>query len=370
MHRPANRRPLPALSLATALMAPALMVSAALVLACGDASNTVAPEGAAAGTVTVTAAADRSTATVGDAVRYTVEVRHPEGMSPILLAPVVDGAVGGLRVVDAGVERPRRPRGVALARHWWILRAERTGSYVLPAASVTVEASEEGERRIESNEVFVDVVSILPEDAADIRDVKPPRRSAGWMRWLWIGAAALALAVALFAWWWWRRRQREAQQAPALLPHELALRELDRLRRTDFSSLAELRRYYFEISEVLRRYVEARFGLNATDLTTEEIFARLGELRDLAGMQSTSLREFLVATDRVKYAAMVPTEPEIEQTYELALSFVESTRQGVDSAARAEGGVPMEPGDPPGAGAGKPAEQEEAPPASPRRAVG
>jgi hypothetical protein len=364
----ASRKPLPRSPLSLAL---GLVAAALLVLACGDASSTAAPEGAGEGTVTVSAAADRSTATVGDAVRYTVEVRHPEGMSPILLAPVVDGAIGGLRVVDAGVERARRLRGVALASHWWILRAESTGSYVLPAAVVTVEAAEEGQRRLESNEVFVDVVSILPEDAADIRDVKPPRRSSGWIRWLWIGGAALALAAALFAWWWWRRRKREAQQAPALLPHELALRELDRLRRTDFSSLAELRRYYFEISEVLRRYVEARFGLNATDLTTEEILARSSELRDLAGAQSISLREFLVATDRVKYAAMVPTESEIEQTYELALSFVESTRPRVDPAGQAESGMPIEPGDPPVAGAGRPTDQEEAPAAAPpRRAVG
>jgi hypothetical protein len=241
---------------------------------------------------------------------------------------------------------------VAVERHWWSLRADGTGSYVLPPAVVTWDAGA-GEQRLESAEVFVEIASVLPEDAADIRDVKPPRRGGLDRRWLWAAGGALVIAAALLLWWLRRRRRRGASAIPAPLPHEVALRELDRLRRTDFSSLAELRRYYFEISEVLRRYVEARFGLNATDLTTEEILPSLGQLRELPATDSISLREFLLATDRVKYAAAVPTEHEIEQTYELALSFVESTRPRDESAQPEAAGTAAPPAArPPGGAAG------------------
>lgn len=345
--------------------APAALAAAVALAAC---AGEQAPAGDDAGTagVTALAAVDRSTVTVGDPIRYTVELRHPEQVAPHLLGPVADGAIGGLQVADAGVERARRSRGVVVERHWWLLRADGTGSFVLPPAVVTYDAGG-GEQRLESNEVFVDVASVLPDDAEDIRDVKPPRRSTSWTRWLWAAAGALAVMGALLAWWWWRRRRdRTAAAQPALLPHEIALRDLDRLRRTDFTSLAELRRYYFEISEVLRRYVEARFGLNATDLTTEEILAKLSELRGLAGAESVSLREFLLATDRVKYAAAVPTGGEIEQTYELALSFVESTRPREDDVATPSSAA----GSPPaGADRSQGTAASAPPPEAPRRRV-
>lgn len=342
----------------------------ALALACGQ-PPAPAESDAAAEPVTVVAAVDRSTATVGDPVRYVVEVRHPQGVEPRVAVPVSEGLLGGLPVVDSGVERPRRPRGAVVERHWWLLRPGGTGSFVLPPAVVTLDAPD-GQQRFESSEVFVEVASVLPEDAEDIRDVKPPRPRSRWGPWAWAGGALLAAVAALLFWRWWRKRRERTAATPVLAPHELALRDLDRLRRTDFSSLAELRRYYFEISEVLRRYVEARFGLNATDLTTEEILGRLGQLRELHGAESISLREFLLATDRVKYAAEVPTESEIEQTYELALSFVESTKPREPEVGAPSGPGSGGPEGPPSAPARAtaPSDSRTAEPAARRRAVG
>ena len=74
-----------------------------------------------------------------------------------------------------------------------------------------------------------------------------------------------------------------------------------------------VRAYYFSISEVLRSYIEARFGLNATDLTTEEILARMTtELSEIADDHRQILVDFLSETDRVKYDIHTPSETEIE----------------------------------------------------------
>ncbi|MEE9561822.1 MAG: hypothetical protein V3W50_02000, partial [Thermoanaerobaculia bacterium] len=71
--------------------------------------------------------------------------------------------------------------------------------------------------------------------------------------------------------------------------------------------------------------VEGRFGLNATDLTSEEIVAELPALEDLGEDHGCVLERFLVHTDRVKFAEHQPSEGEIEGAYENALNFVEST---------------------------------------------
>jgi hypothetical protein len=166
------------------------------------------------------------------------------------------------------------------------------------------------------------------------------------------------IAALVYYWWWRRRRTGTGADGPVLAPHEEALRALERLRRRDLRDPKAVHACYFALSEVIRRYVEGRFGLNATDLTSEEIGQRIGELHDLSPEDARQLREFLAATDRVKYAAVLPSSREVGAVFESAVGFVESTQSvetrsvgppGVDgdSAPDADGGRRDDAGEPP-----------------------
>jgi hypothetical protein len=181
-----------------------------------------------------------------------------------------------------------------------------------------------------TSEIFIEVESVLPADgeAQDIRGLKPLVRVRRPLPWVWISGGALALAVlGAFSIWWWQRRRRRASAVPVVPPHELAFAGLDALRGTDFSNPVAVRRFYFAISEVIRGYVEGRFAVNATDLTTEEIMAWLAESQQPEGPPRRELQSFLSDTDQVKFAHHEPGEGEIEATYERALSFVEATKE-------------------------------------------
>ncbi len=130
-------------------------------------------------------------------------------------------------------------------------------------------------------------------------------------------------------------RRHAKPAAPALPAHEIVLAALDRLGATDFTDRAALRRAYFELSEVVRVYVEARFGLNATDLTSEEIVRRMPAIPALGPAAGERLRRFLGDTDRVKFAAHLPGEGEIRETLRGAHAFVDATRSGEATEAAA-----------------------------------
>ncbi|MYB20041.1 MAG: hypothetical protein F4Y16_13815 [Holophagales bacterium] len=281
------------------------------------------------------AAVDRTVATTGDLITYTVEVERDPGVEVELDEPGAD--IAGFRIVDLGrAPAETLASGRLLERRWYELRADLVGAYVLPALTATYSQPSGPGGDLETGEISVEVESVLPEDrseATDIRDIKPLRRidtPASWL--LWAGLALAAVALGLVWWWWWRRRRPDgsAPEVPPVPPYDLAIRELERLRRTDFSDLRELRRYYFDVSSVIRAYVEGRFGLNATDLTTEEILGRLDGLVRLESLQARRLERFLVATDQVKFAARLPVPEEIERTYEQALGFVTATRPSED----------------------------------------
>ncbi len=296
------------------------------------------------------AAVDRSTATTGDLITWEVEVERDPEVNVDLPDPGVD--VAGFRMVDLGQDPPRTlASGRILERRWFRLRADLVGSYVLPGISAGYSGPGGDRGDLRTPEIPVEVESVLPADGAemtDIRDIKPLRRVDTGRQWLlWLGLAVALPGLALALWWWSRRRRErgdEASETPPIPPCELAIQELQRLRRTDFSNLRELRRYYFAVSAVVREYVEGRFGLNATDLTTEEILGQLALIR-LDPHQARRLERFLVATDQVKFAARLPWPEDIERTYEQAMDFVHATRPGKngDETGAGREKVPSEP---------------------------
>lgn len=298
-----------------------------LSLACGAPT---AKNEAAKPPVVASASVDRAVATTGDLITYTLTVDRADDVSVEI--PEAGGEIAGFRILDSG-QRSSVAAGRTIERRWYQLRADLVGSYVLPAVTVTWRRGQGTAERVQTSEIFVEVKSVLPAEgeAADIRDVKPLEKPPVSRVWLWL-AAGVALALAALAFYLLRRRKAGARLVPKRPAHELAFEALGRLRQTDFEDPAALRRYYFEISEVVRTYVESRFAINATDLTTEEILRRVTELAEIDPVNHERLRRFLLDTDQVKFAAHQPAEDEIAATYERALSFVEGTRPRVDPA--------------------------------------
>src|SRR5207247_2306560 len=95
---------------------------------------------------------------------------------------------------------------------------------------------------------------------------------------LWMVPAALLLlaALAYVGLRLYRRLRRihELAQAP-LPPWEEALRALEALPRQEWLATGQVKRYYYALSEVLKRYIERRFDFDAAEQTTPEMLASM-----------------------------------------------------------------------------------------------
>lgn len=149
--------------------------------------------------------------------------------------------------------------------------------------------------------------------AKDAGDLKPPKGMIEYRSWWpWI-IGGIAVLLALTGWWLWRRAAARATgEAVPTLPPEISAREaLDQLLASNLLEDGQVKRFYSELSDVLRRYLEGRFGLPALDRTTAELLPELRqrpELRLLFG----DLRTFLENGDLVKFARLVPDRAEID----------------------------------------------------------
>jgi hypothetical protein len=163
----------------------------------------------------------------------------------------------------------------------------------------------------------------------DIRDIKPLIEvplGPSWQELVAICVAVLLVAVALV--WFVRRRMRPKPVVvpPADPPDVVARRALAALSRADLDDLEAVRRFCFALSEIVRAYVEARFGINATDLTTEELSSWVATAGDLSPDLRDILRGLLSATDRVKFAKAEPTRTDCTTLVDIARGFVDQTR--------------------------------------------
>ncbi|HEX4955015.1 MAG TPA: hypothetical protein VF017_16625 [Thermoanaerobaculia bacterium] len=174
--------------------------------------------------------------------------------------------------------------------------------------------------------------------APDIRGLKPLLGPTSDPFWPWL--VALGAAALLGGLWAWRRAQRlpapprSAPPSPRRSDYEEALLGLAELAGFEVFDPPAVRRLHFELSERLRTWVEACFGVNATDLTTEEIVVRLAAVRSLPRARTEELANLLQAADGVKFAAEPASEAACRARVASAIAFVEATRgEALEAAA-------------------------------------
>lgn len=146
-----------------------------------------------------------------------------------------------------------------------------------------------------------------------------------------IGIALLlliALAIYLLVRYLRKRGKRLADLFKATPPepaHIVALGALKKLRGEKLWQNDKHKLYYSKLSDIMRTYLAGRFGVEAMEMTTDEIVYALKrvEMDQKAKMDLLSL---LRDADLVKFAKAIPETEANEQAYDKALYFVESTK--------------------------------------------
>jgi hypothetical protein len=162
------------------------------------------------------------------------------------------------------------------------------------------------------------------EDIRDIHGVIPIP-----YEWLWAAylLGAIVAAAAIYAAW---RYFRSRAKAKVKLPFEIALEKLEAARA--LMTTATVREYAFTVSEIIRVYIEQRFGEKAARRTTEEFLSDL--LRQTGtplAQHGALLEDFLNHCDLIKYAKWGASEQQLESMQESARTFILDTRPQPES---------------------------------------
>lgn len=187
----------------------------------------------------------------------------------------------------------------------------------------------------------------MPVDTAtfEIHDIKgqirypvTPQEIAPWLFAL---KMFIALAGALAILIWARRRRRDGEVLKSQDPaHIVALRELDKYRSDKFWAPEKQKQFYSGITDALKNYIDSRFGVDAPEMTTAELFSALKSEKSLTPEMYNGLKELFETADFVKFAKFVADDTENSKALPLAVRFVTETYQAEieQEEAPADGG--------------------------------
>ena len=166
-----------------------------------------------------------------------------------------------------------------------------------------------------------------------------------------LGIWAVALvAILIWALAASRRKKTDERSVRKDPPYLVALRRLDRFRGSKYWAPEKQKAYYSGITDALREYIDARYGIDAMEMTTAEIFKDLKSAGVSADLYE-EMKTLFETADFVKFAkasasdeenaAAVPTAVRfVTATYQSQLAEEEAARKASESKSQAkkEGG--------------------------------
>jgi len=182
---------------------------------------------------------------------------------------------------------------------------------------------------LESMAIPVLFKSLVPGEQAELQPLKPIFDFAmNW--WMWILIGTILIAASIFIYMRWKNRPAPVviaptvvERAPFVSPLDVLKTALEDLKRRDLIHQHDIKSYYSDLSDILRRYIEDAHDLPALESTTGELrtaFKNRGLHSELAHPCLVILEE----ADMVKFAKFTPTAAAAEACHKQARAFADA----------------------------------------------
>ena len=187
-----------------------------------------------------------------------------------------------------------------------------SGVYFIPRQKIII-----GDKTIFTDSLKVEVNNIVVDTTKQgLFDIKPiievSKSPSNWWKYAFYIVLVLAVIAGLLYWFVWREKPLTKEEKVALLPPyeraKIALQELD---KSDYLKNEEIKEYYSELTDIIRKYLDEKVYDHALESTTEELISRLhllkdGQQIDLSKEDIKTIENILKRADLVKFAKSKP----------------------------------------------------------------
>ncbi|CAM1358899.1 conserved exported hypothetical protein [Tenacibaculum sediminilitoris] len=135
----------------------------------------------------------------------------------------------------------------------------------------------------------------------------------------WVIIAFVAIVLLLYFFVFKKKKeQEEAVVIPLLAPYEEAMLKLEELDKKLLWQNNQVKKYYSELTDIVRGYIERELSVPALESTTDELIDVLKDFNDIKSIETSKeiidkLKGLLQESDLVKFAKSKPLSHEIEE---------------------------------------------------------
>ena len=277
--------------------------------------------------VQLTIAVDHRVVQVAQPIHLEMTVQAPPGVS--IKFPENVSTLGSFQIVDTQQQFDVPLGDDRLWKQVYTLESLTSGKNEIPPIKVSFD-----DRRsltpvsdvISSAPVELEITSLLEGqvDPTKFRDIKGAialqsvtKPKSDWVLYG-ISAGGIALLATVALLFWHRRRQKHT-------PAGWALIQLAQLEQRNLLAAGETHIFYCCLTDIIRHYIEDRFGYHAPTQTTSEFLSAVQREDLLCDKHQAPLQEFLQVADMVKFACHCPSGDEATAAIGKARQFVHDT---------------------------------------------
>lgn len=287
----------------------------------------------AAGPMKITASLDSAYILMGKQTTLHLELVQDKGMqgaflnhnSDTLTSTVVIAKALKPDTTDIGNNREEIKREI-------VIQSFDSGLYTIPPFIYAA-----GNETIASNPLTLKVLPVPVDTLATIHDyagvAKPNTKLIDYLPdfivdYWWIYLLVIAVAVIVFIIVMLRKRNVKDIIMPKkkpIPPYQMAIQQLNKLKGEKLWENGHEKEYYTRLTEILRIYLDRRFGINAMEMTSSQIMSHIRD-NETTKPSVPMMRQILEIADFVKFAKVRPLPDDNAKAFSNAMQFVESTK--------------------------------------------
>lgn len=300
------------------------------------------------GAVRVTATVDTARMTVGDRRTLRIAV-EPVGSTVVTFPTLEELTTGAIEALNTHVDTLLDPSG-AVKRLEQQVSLTSFDEGVHPIGGIVVHLhTPQGDVAIApafSLSLTVDYVAEADTNScvmkADEEYYNEPPTFWEVTRWPLLGLLIIAVIAAIV----WIIKRRRANKPVFVLPKakpvpadKRALSELETLRRKELWQKGRIKKYYTDLTDIVRRFLHNMYGITAAEMTSRQTLRAFHGVADWSEESESLLRQLLQKADMVKFAKSMPESYEHDQAMQYAVDFVRSVAASHRANNPEEGGT-------------------------------
>lgn len=277
--------------------------------------------------ITVNATIDSTTVVQGSKALLTVDIlsENPNGI--LVDAPVLGKDFYGIEFSDLEIDTIQHGDNRFELIYNYTIQAFDPGTLSLPPFRYTSEGD-----TAQSDVLTLKVLEVGLDSLTDINPMESVVSvSSKWYDfipnwWIWVFVAISAIGIVACGILLFRKKKEPVASPEQLLPpYDLAVLRLNDLQSKKLPQNGLDKEYYTELTDILRQYLDGRFGINAMEMTSTQILDTLRHNKE-AKPGTDLMKQILEIADFVKFAKVRPLPEDNVKTFNFAVKFVEESK--------------------------------------------